>query len=184
MNVLREGVWLVLVAHSFTSKVEEVRNANGKNSEVPTTWIGVLKLREAKGLCPEQGAWLGAILCNASEAAARLNCSWKSCSNAMCFCPHGTGRKSLEICTPQMRITHLFVPCLSAGEVSSDWGSCLAPHLPSGRAWMHPTGNLTWHPTQFGWTKWSLPFPYLVIFSVDCIIWASRKSLQEVTQLK
>lgn len=96
------------------------------SSEVSTTWIRGAAAREAKGFYPEKDGWLGAILCNVSEAAAHLNCSWKPCGNAMCCCPRGTGRKSLEISAPQMRITHLPVPCLSAGEVSSDWGSCPA----------------------------------------------------------
>lgn len=139
--------------------------------------------RKDKDPYPEQHAYLGASPCSMSEAAAHLNCSWKPCSNAMCFCPCGTGRKSLEISTSQMKITHLLVPCLPAGEVSSGWGSSWAT-LVSWKCTDAPYRKLNLTSHTIWLNKVISALSYLFIFLVDCIIWPSRKSLQEVTQLK
>jgi len=115
-----------LVGSCGILKGEEVRNANGKELTSFPCPNRRAAARKDKDPHPEQCAWLGASPCKVSEAAAHSNCSWKPWTNAMCFCPYGAGRKSLEIRTPQMKITHFLVLCPPAGEVSSDWGSCWA----------------------------------------------------------
>ena len=154
-----------------------------RHSQVSPTRMSAAA-RKDKGPYPEQRAWVGGNLCNMPEAAAHLNCSWKPCSNATCFCPCGTGRKSLGIGTPQMKIKLMCLCHACQLGRCPQTGGVVGPPSSPGSARVHSTGNLTWHPTRSGQAKWSLPFPYLFIFLVDCIIWPSRKSLQEVTQLK
>lgn len=112
-----QGDWLVLVAPTFSLKV--VEKINGKELTSFSYPNMSPAARKDKDPYIEQRAWLGTCLCNVSDAAA-ANLAAMQCASVP------SGRKALEISTPQMKITYFLARCLLAGEVSSGWGSCLA----------------------------------------------------------
>lgn len=143
------------------------------------TWIWVLQLGRIKAFT--QSSVPGWEL--ASATCLKLQSTWTAAGNlaAMQYAsvPEGLEGSLWKSALPRWKYLICLCHACRLGR-SPQTGGAVGPHS----AWMHPKGNLTWHPTWFGRTKWSLPFPYLFIFLVDCIIWPSRKSLQEVTQLK